>query len=653
MPLDALSSRVYGDRTRRLPKQDIELVLRLARRWQQGIPAMQEWSRLGTQAVDFFEGRQWTEGDLKKLKDEGRPALVINRILPLVNLVLGYHINTRIQDGFLPGHDGSGSAETAAALSAVSSQIDELNDMPYIDSEVFLDGLITGRGYYDVRMDFSRNALGEVKVRAVDPFTVYLDPDAADYDLNMGNGLHVSRWISLDEVEAHYGKEASDWVSPLMGNASRSLIPGAYFLDSQEITPWRNFGGDQYDRSRWGVFTDQVFDWVDRGRKSVRMLDIQHWVATERWFFIDMETGDQKPVPDQWDWERIQRVMLWSAENNIPLVLQKKLTRRLRWTHMVADVIVFDEWSPYDTVTLTPFFPYFRRGMTKGMVEPLLDPQREVNVRRSARQNIIGRSSNGGWMVPDESMTPEAMEDLEKNGGRPGFILKYRTVGKQGQSISEPRQIQPSQTPVSIAELEHEARDDLMEIAGINKAALGQVDHSNVSGRAILARQQGTVIGLEGFMANYHRTKKMVARKKLEVIQGFYTEPRIIRVLGKGTTPTQIAINQRTAAGVVNDVTLGSYAVQIDQTSLTESFLAGQFQELMTMKGAGMPIPDEFLVDASSVARKDELRLAMAQARQAMAAAGIPAGDDPGQPRTGAGPGGSAVGPDGGSMPAQ
>jgi hypothetical protein len=652
MPLDTHSSRIYGAQPRRLPEQDHALILRLAHRWQRGVPSMQEWSRIGTQAVDFFEGRQWTQADLEKLKAEGRPSLVINRILPLVNLVLGYHINTRTQDGFLPGHDGSGTAEIAAALTAVSSQVDEMNAVPYVDTEVFLDGLLTGRGYYDSRIDFSRNALGEIKIKAVDPFTVYLDPDASDYDLNTGAGLHVSRWISLDEVGASYGQEAMDWVSPLMGGSARSMLPGGYFLDSQEITPWRNFGGDQYDRGLWGVFTDQMFDWVDQSRKNVRLLDIQHWVATERWFFIDMETGDQKPVPDQWDWQRIERVMIWATENAVPLVLRKKMTRRLRWTHMVADVIVFDEWSPYESVTLTPFFPYFRRGMTKGMVEPLLDPQREVNVRRSARQNIIGRSSNGGWKYAAGSLTPQMKARLEAEGGRPGFNLEYQIEGKNGQTLPEPHQIQPAQSPVSITELEHEARDDLMEIAGINRAALGQVDQSNISGRAILARQQGTVIGLEGFMANYHRSKEMLARRKLELIQNFYTEPRIIRVIGKGTNPVQTAINQRTAAGVVNDVSLGTYAVRIDETSLTQSFLAGQFHELMEMKAAGMPIPDSFIIDASSVARKDELRIEIARAREAMAAAGVPADDAPGQPAKGTGPGGSAVGADGGSMPA-
>jgi len=309
---------------------------------------------------------------------------------------------------------------------------------------------------------------------------------------------------------------------------------------------------------------------------------------------------------------------------------------------------VFDRWADYDTFTIVPFFPYFRRGQTKGMVDDLLDPQREINVRRSARQNIIGRSSNGGWKYAKGSLDAQMKRNLELNGGRPGFQLEYDI--KQGQ-LPQPEQIGPGQSPVSVEQLEKEAENDLKEIAGINDSALGQVDQATVSGRAIQARQQQTVIGLEGFISNYHRSKHLCGKKQLEVVQNFYTTQRVVRVTSPGATPITAVINQKAAQGVINDITLGTYATVIDETSLSDSFLAGQFNELMTLKQIGLPIPDDFLIDASSIGRKDELRASIMQARQreaAMAAAGVvPPG---GQPHQGTGPGGSKTGLDGGSI---
>jgi hypothetical protein len=647
--------------SKRVPVQDWEMIIKHAERFRRAADALKIWSETAKECVDFFEGKQWRAEDVKKLEREGRPALNINKIRPLVNLVLGYHLNNQTDIGYLPGNDGTGTADMARVLSALSKQISEVNELPYIDSEVFLDGLLTARGYWDLRLDFDRNMKGEAVWTAVDPFTVYLDPDAQAYDLNTGTYVMTSRWISVEEVEYFYGQDAANLIRPLTNGMTFNQFPSTMYEGADEVTPFRRFGGDEDNPSSWRIYSDQFYNWIDTYRKTIRMLDIQHYIRTKRWFFVDLETGDQRPVPDDWDQERTQRVMLYAKQMNWPLVLTQKLTRRVRWTHMVGDVIVFDEWSPYDTFTVVPYFPYFRRGRTQGMVEHLLDPQREINVRRSARQNIIGRSSNGGWKYAKGSLDAQQKRNLEINGGRPGFQMEYDT--KNG-SLPPPEMIQPGQSPVSVEQLEKEAENDLKEIAGINDSALGQVDQATISGRAIQARQQQTVIGLEGFIDNYHRSKRLCGKKQLEVIQGHYTEPRVIRANGSGAQPLEALINQKSAEGILNDVTFGNYAADIQEMSLSDSFLQGQFNELMQLKQMGMPIPDDFIIDASSIGRKEELRIALKQARQAQAqqqaAAGAAPGSAPpgagggpqhGPPQQGPGPGGSKVGPDGGSLP--
>mgnify|MGYP001446427543 CR=1 FL=1 len=143
----------------------------------------------------------------------------------------------------------------------------------------------------------------------------------------------------------------------------------------------------------------------------------------------------------------------------------------------------------------------------------------------------------------------------------------------------------------------------------------------------------------------------MCGEKELQIIQTFYTERRIVRTIGVGSTPIEVIINEKTASGIVNDVTLGSYAVEVDDQTLSDSFLEGQFNELLELKAQGMPIPDDFLIDASSIGRKEELRMALAAARQAMAAQGVVPPDQGGARPPGPGPGGSQVGRDGGSLP--
>lgn len=631
---------------RQLPLQNWQAIVLHAERFRRAADSLQEWSPNAKKAVEYFEGKQWGEADLMKLNEQGRPALVINKIQPLVKLVMGYHINNQTDIKYLPGNDGTGTADIARVISQVSKQISEINELPYIDTEVFLDGLLTGRGYYDCRMNFDNNIFGNCQWKAADNFSVYPDPDGLEYDLNSGNYVMKSRWVSPDEVEFHYGVDAANMIRPLTGGMTFDAFPTSIYGQQDEVTPWRSFGGDTELYGSWRSLTDQFYSWVDTLRKTIRLLEIQHYVRTWRWFFVDLEAGDQKPVPDNWSPEQCQRVLAWAQSQGQQLALERKQTRRLRWTHLVGDIMVYDAWSDYDSFSIVPYFPYFRRGKTQGMVEPLMDSQDEINVRRSARINIIGRASNGGWKYAKGTLDAQQKAKLERDGGRPGYNMEWDP--KQG--LPPPEQITAQQAPISIAELEKEATNDMKEIAGINDSALGQVDQATISGRAILARQQQSVIGLEGFINNFHRTKNLAGRKQLEVIQTFYTTQRIIRVVGKGATPISMVINQKAAEGVINDVTLGEYQVDIGEVSLSDDFLAGQFNELMTMKQMGIPIPDDFIIDASSIGRKDELRLSVQQARQ-QEAAQPPAPPGKGPSTQGAGPGGSRTGIDGGSLP--
>jgi hypothetical protein len=278
-----------------------------------------------------------------------------------------------------------------------------------------------------------------------------------------------------------------------------------------------------------------------------------------------------------------------------------------------------------------------------------------VNKRRSARLNMIGRSANGGWAYPKGSLDAQAKANLERFGSTPGFQMEYDT---KGGTLPAPAQIQPSVTPVAMSQLEQEAEDDLKKISGINDSALGMIDQAVMSGKAIERRQKQTIVGLEHYVTNFRRTTKLLGRKHLELIQAFYTERRVIRATGRGTTQVAMIINERTAGGIINDVTLGSFAVAVDQTPMSKSFMEAQFEEMLSLKQMGMPIPDDFLIDASSMDRKEELKASLAAARKAqsmMGHNGGPAmdGEDSGAPpqSAGPGPGGSRVGIDGGSLP--
>jgi len=120
-------------------------------------------------------------------------------------------------------------------------QLSEVCQQSWVDGEVVKDGLITGRGFYDTRLEFEHNELGEISITSTDPFSMILDPDGDQYDLNTLGWIQEDRWASIEEVEFTYGKEAAALVMPLV-NTSHNL-PAAFSASLGIVAPWRGFGG--------------------------------------------------------------------------------------------------------------------------------------------------------------------------------------------------------------------------------------------------------------------------------------------------------------------------------------------------------------------------------------------------------------------------
>ena len=651
---------------KKIPKQDPAKVLLLAERWQRSAWAQRRWAERAKIAVDFFEGRQWTEDQLTLMKRQKRPAFKFNIIAPLVRLVLGYNASNKSDITFMPGQDARASEQLAEALTRIEKVIAEGSHLEFVDVEVFLDGLIASRGYYDTRLDFETNDLGEIRTSAADPFTVYLDPDADSYDLNENHSfLMQSKWVSLDEIEAAFGKKVMELLQPFcLGQTP--LAPISSLIIDDEISPVRTFGErHENDDTFWDSFYSLVGDFVDTRRRSIRMIECQCKVVEPKNVIIDLETGDKKVLPDEWGQDQIEKALLYGEMVGNPLKVQRRNVERIQWTTMAGDLLLYDAASMYDGYTITPYFPYFRRGMTRGMVDDLIDPQMEKNKRRSAQIEIVSKTANGGWKYADDALDPVQERNLQRYGAMPGINIKYK-AGK-----TPPEQIEPNSPPMAQERLELRADGDIKQISGINEASLGQ-DERVQSGRAVQAKQRQAVLSIQMYMDNFKRSKGLLGQKHLEIIQDHYTEQRLYRIMGKDGKFVQIMLNQaqqNQVTGVqeiLNDVTVGKYAVVVDDAPLSDTFLDAQFQEmLMLLQKMGpaiapfMPMFADLIVDMSSMPRKDEwierikavAEHASQQAQQGQAPPGHPAPHGGGHP---APPPGHAVpGPLGGGAVAQ
>ena len=576
--------------TRLTPAEQQEIA---SRQWDRYVRARDnghlEYIELAKKCDAYYRGEQWDEADVAVLEAEGRPALTINTILPTVNTVLGEQSTRRADVQFKPRRGGE--AEVAHTLTKLYMQIADNNKLDWVEQQVFSDGLIMdGRGYFDVRMDFSDHVEGEIRITAKDPLDILIDPDAKDYDPKTWNEIFETKWMTLDEIEELYGKKKSEELRFIAENGN-------------------SFGRDsiEYEENRFGDLesTDDYLgagipgDDEYRNIKALRVVERQHRRMHRVDCFVDPDTGDQRDVPESWTDAKAKK---FAKQYGLGII--SKVKRKVRWTVTCDKVVLHDDWSPYNNFTIVPYFAYFRRGRPFGMVRNLLSPQEQLNKIASQELHIVNTTANSGWMVESGSLVGMSADDLEEHGAETGLVLEYN------RGSNPPQKIQPNQIPTGLDRIAQKAALNIKAISGVNDSMLG-TDSAEVSGIAIQAKQNRGAIMIQVPLDNLRKARHYLAEKILECIQTFYTEQRIIQVTNEDDPlrPREpMIINEMTPEGrIINDLTLGEYDVVVATAPARDSFDEVQFAEALSLRQVGVAIPDDAIIEYSHLARKGEL----------------------------------------------
>jgi hypothetical protein len=537
----------------------------------------------------FYRGDQWDDQDLAILESEGRPALTINTILPTINTVLGEQATRRADIKFKPRRNAKN--EVAITLNKLFMQISDNNRLDWVEQQVFSDGLIMdGRGYFDVRMDFSDHVEGEIRITAKDPLDILIDPDAKDSDPKTWNEVFETRWMSLDEIQELYGKDKAEAIRFIAENGNGN---GRDSIEYEET----RFGDVDPTDDYFGAGLPDEDDY--KNVRSVRVIERQHKKMQRVDCFVDPMTGDQRDVPENWSDRKTKK---FAKEYGLNVI--SKVKRKVRWTVTADKVVLHDNWSPYNDFTVVPFFAYFRRGRPFGMVRNLLSPQEQLNKIASQELHIVNTTANSGWMVESGSLVGMQADDLEEHGAETGLVLEYN------RGSTPPVKIQPNQIPTGLDRIGQKASANIQAISGINDSMLGS-DSAEVSGVAIQAKQNRGAIMIQVPLDNLRKTRQYLAERVLSLLQTFYTEERVILVTNEDMPAEpreEVVINEVTPEGeIINNLTLGEYDVIVSTAPARDSFDEVQFAEALNLRQVGVAIPDDAIVQYSHLAKKEEL----------------------------------------------
>ena len=535
---------------------------------------------------DYYYGDQWDDNVKATLDAQGRPAHTINLVLSTVNAVVGEYIKSRQDITFKPMGKGA-SLDTATALRFLFKQLATNNKSEHKEKTVFLDGLIQDRGYFYYYLDFSDNIEGEIRELIVDPTDVIIDPGAKEYDPETWSEAFISRWMTPDEIGALYGPEFAEKLKHIDGT-------GTFGHDSIEFES-PTFAGTFHDSDIFGQASAEDVKRV----KRVRVIERQYKKLTRTAFFVDRTTGDMRRVPEGWGKDKIIEFA-----TNLDLHIIWKPERRVRVVVTADRILLHDGWSLFSRISIIPFFPYFRRGRPFGLVRNLISPQDMLNKVTSQELHVVNTTANSGWIFESGSLVNMDADDLMTQGAKTGLVIEH------AKGSEAPTKITPNQIPSGLNEISAKAGVFFKEISGVNEALLGA--GRSDSSKALESRRQGGLVQQEIIFDNLDYTRELRAELMLEVVQNYYTETRLIQVFEKNEDGDDIEgellINEPGPEDeILNDLTLGEYSVVISSVARRDTFDESVFDQLQSMREAGVQIPDFVLVENSLLSNKGEI----------------------------------------------
>jgi hypothetical protein len=563
-----------------------------------------EYCEIARRLDDMYmgAGKQWLDADRQYLEENGRRPIEINEIFDAINTALGHQIANRVDISYRPRGMGADD-DLATSLSKVAMQLADNNGYQFVETDVFADGIVQRRGYFEFRLDFDDNLRGEIRLDSLDPMDVIPDPDAKTYDPDGWKDVIITRWWTLDEIEGHYGK------------AKRRKVEEK--LDGLAEEDWGEADLDGVRRARIGGDSDEpvgsLYEFVEkdgedaRATISVRIVDRQHWRTTMTKVAV-YPTGDIRIIEDA------TPAQLQHARAQGAIILNRPM-RRVRWTVSTAcDVLLHDDWSPFRHFSIIPFFPFFHRGRMVSLVDNLVGPQEMLNKAASQFLHVINTTANSGWIVQAGSLTNMDTDDLETEGAKTGLVLEY------SKEYEAPVKITPNTIPSGIDKLITLGSEKIRMVSGISDAMKGNTPAS-ASGVAIQSLQFGSQLSLSVPLDNMARTRRFVGQRFLEMIQAHMTEPQIFRITETGANgekkSSDLPINWTGENGeMLNNLTIGEYDAVVTTQPSQVTFQNSQFQQAVELRKLLPEFPGDVLVRYSSLADKRDILEQMAEARK-------------------------------------
>jgi len=504
--------------------------------------ARTKWIENNLKNWRFFKSEQLTEEEVKALEERGMPTFIINKITPAVEMIIYFLTASPPKWKAIPV-EGS-DAKIAKVHSALADYIWYISQGKVVFSDVIRNALVKSVGYFLVDVDPDMdNGLGEVIIKSIDPFSIFVDPQSSDVFFRDASYIGIMKVLpksklarlfpdKIKTISRANSSYESDELREIFDITS-DTFPDSYQEDTavtpegeedelieyyevyfKEKHPYYNvFYFDVESEEGLNMLEKQIRDDLETYRKELDAelqefeLSIKQQVASGVMIpargEVELEKK-KKEVAAKLEARRMEllrEVMMKTGEIKNMIVPEEEFEQlmqdkefvvrmrdyvkfyktRIRLTIVVGDKLIDDYYYP-DKIFDYPIvpIPYIPTGSPYPIALVSLLVGKQEEINK-AHQIIIHNANLGSSL---RWLVPEGSidEELWENyAAVPGAILKYRM------GTEKPQEVMPAPLNNAFFTLVQEAKQDIEELHGISKVAQGQLVPGDQTYRGILA----------------------------------------------------------------------------------------------------------------------------------------------------------------------
>jgi len=500
-----------------------------------------------------------------------RTQFNFNRIRRTKNMIGGHQRNNRkslVCEGVANADD-----ETADQFSKIFKYLENTEGILHTLSDSFDGALVTGMNFLHVYMDYRSDPVsGNIKVDNCSYNSFLVDPFFRKLDFSDCNTLWKRTFLTKREVIALLPDHAQE-ILGLQGNESQAGRDSKF-----------QFMPENYNVSYTNLLTYDEYYYKDYRLQQL---------------LVDAQTGETQ----EWKGQDPDRLKLFLKKYPKVTMIESEIPT-VNIAIVVQGKVMYDGPNPMgiDRFPFVPVIGYYNPQMPyypyriQGVVRGLRDSQYLYNRRKIIELDILESQINSGWKYKENALVNP--KDVFLSGQGRGLALK------EDAQMTDAEQIVAPGIPAGMIELSRMLGEEISQISGVNEELLGSATDDK-AGILSMLRQGAGLTTLQILFDNLDYAQKQLGDIIIDLVQANYTPGKVKKIL-EGEEPTQQFYNKA----------FGKYHSVVVEGLNTATQKNMQFAQLLQLREAGIPVPDDVLLNASTMQNKKELVEAIAQQQQ-------------------------------------